>query len=96
MVGSGIAGLSCSWLLSQEHDVTIFEREVKLGMDAHAVINPDGTHFDVPLRIFNPKYYPNLTKLYETVGIRYQPVDFAFACTYMLPSEGGGTGNIAG
>ena len=96
MVGSGIAGLSCSWLLSQEHDVTIFEREVKLGMDAHAVINPDGTHFDVPLRIFNPKYYPNLTKLYETVGIRYQPVDFAFSCTYMLPSEGGALETLQG
>jgi len=88
VVGSGIAGLSCAWLLSQQHDVTIFEREKKLGMDAHAVINPDGTHFDVPLRIFNPEYYPNLTKLYDTVGIKYQPVSFAFSCTYLLPGAG--------
>jgi len=87
VIGSGIAGLSSAYLLSREHNVTIYEREAKLGMDAHAIQNPDGTHFDVPLRIFNPEYYPNLTKLYDTVGVSYEPVSSAFSCTYLLPGE---------
>lgn len=89
VIGSGIAGLSASHLLSSKHEVTIFEREAKLGMDAHAVQNKDGTHFDVPLRIFNPMYYPNLTALYDKVKVAYEPVSSAFSCTYLLPDPVG-------
>jgi heterodisulfide reductase subunit A-like polyferredoxin len=31
VVGSGISGLSASWLLSDDHEVHVFEREAKLG-----------------------------------------------------------------
>lgn len=38
IVGSGIAGLSCAYLLSQGgHEVTLFEREGRPGMDAYGV-----------------------------------------------------------
>ena len=95
VIGSGIAGLSSAWFLSQHHDVTLIERSPKLGMDAHAVTNPDGTHFDVPLRIFNPEFYPNLTALYDEVGVRYGSVSSAFSCTYMVdvPANGAAADN---
>lgn len=32
IIGSGLAGLSCGWLLSKNHEVTIFEKESSHGM----------------------------------------------------------------
>jgi len=43
IVGTGIAGLSCAYILSQGgHDVTLFEREARPGMDAYGVDLEDG------------------------------------------------------
>ena len=35
VVGAGMAGLSAAWLLSQKHDVTLFEADPRLGGHAH-------------------------------------------------------------
>ena len=36
IAGSGIAGLAAGWLLAKEgHQVTVFEKQASLGMDAH-------------------------------------------------------------
>ena len=40
VVGSGISGLSCAWLLSQEHDVTLFEADDRLGGHSNTVDAP--------------------------------------------------------
>jgi predicted NAD/FAD-binding protein len=39
VIGSGIAGLSATWLLSKEgkNQVTVYERAKRLGMDAHGL-----------------------------------------------------------
>ncbi|MGZ7227078.1 FAD-dependent oxidoreductase, partial [Streptococcus pyogenes] len=31
VVGSGIAGMSCAWLLSQRHDVEVYEADGRIG-----------------------------------------------------------------
>ena len=79
VIGSGIAGLTCAWLLSQNHDVTIYERAPFLGMDAHHLdVSVDGetVSVDVPVRVSSPFYYPNLFRLYRHVGIEMQPVTY--------------------
>jgi predicted NAD/FAD-binding protein len=81
VVGSGIAGLSAAWLLSEKHDVTIYECAATLGMDAHGVdVALDAersVRVDVPLRVFTETYYPNLTALYKAVGVKYQPENYS-------------------
>ena len=37
VVGSGVSGLSCAWLLSQGHDVTLYESARRLGGHANTV-----------------------------------------------------------
>lgn len=80
IVGSGIAGLSAAWYLKNQHDVTIYERGPKLGMDAHtATVNCGNTQVDinVPMRVFFPEYYPTLTALYEAIGVAFEPVQYS-------------------
>ena len=53
VVGSGIAGLSAAWSLSREHQVTVYERHLKPGMDAQSLDLSLGgveARVDVPLR----------------------------------------------
>lgn len=80
VVGSGLAGLTATWLLGQRHRVTVFEAESSPGMGAHSIRLGDdggGPLVDVPLRVFTPGYYPTLLSLYERAGIRVAPVDYA-------------------
>lgn len=37
VIGGGAAGLSCAWLLEREHDVTLFEKDGRLGGHAHTI-----------------------------------------------------------
>ena len=80
VVGSGIAGLSATWLLSQEHQVSLFEKHEHLGMDARSLdVQGDGENarIDVPLRVFFGGFYPNLTALYRQLGIESGPINYA-------------------
>lgn len=80
IVGSGIAGLSAAWRLSRNHEVTIFEKSADLGMDAHSLEVPGeqgSTRIDVPLRVFFNGFYPNLTALYQELGIEFKSVNYS-------------------
>jgi predicted NAD/FAD-binding protein len=37
IIGGGAAGLATAWLLEQDHDVTLFEKDDRLGGHAHTV-----------------------------------------------------------
>lgn len=80
VIGSGIAGLAATWQLSRAHEVTLFERGPKLGMDAHTA-EVDGTGarvaINVPMRVFFEEYYPSLTALYRELGVAYEPVQYS-------------------
>ena len=79
IVGSGIAGLTAGWLFHRDGaDVTIFEKQSQLGMDAHSVsfdIEGRSLRTDVPPRMFNSSLWPNLTSLYEVVGVETASVE---------------------
>lgn len=87
IIGSGIAGLSAAWFLQQAgHHITLFEKATAPGMDAHAVaLEVEGlkTRSDVPPRVFNQPYWPNLYQLYQTVGVDVEPVDATQSFSYL-------------
>ena len=82
VVGSGIAGLSAAWLLSRWHQVTLFEAENRLGGHTHTVdVTLDGQCFpvDTGFLVFNHRTYPELTQLFDTLGVDTVASDMSFS-----------------
>jgi predicted NAD/FAD-binding protein len=72
VVGSGIAGLSTAWLLSNEHQVDIYERADYLGGHTHTVdVELSGRRLavDTGFMVFNSRTYPNLLGLFSHLGV---------------------------
>lgn len=81
VVGSGIAGMSAAWLLSRRFDVTVFEKNGRLGGHANTVevATPDGPlHVDTGFIVYNEENYPNLTALFEHLGVATRLSDMSF------------------
>ena len=75
VVGSGIAGLGSAWLLSQKHDVVLFEADDRLGghTDTHSVAVGDRVvDVDTGFIVFNETHYPLLTRLFFDVFNDYR------------------------
>jgi predicted NAD/FAD-binding protein len=68
IIGSGIAGLSCAWLLNKAHDITVYEVESRLGGHINTVPMHTAAG-DVPVDtgfiVYNERNYPNLTALFD-------------------------------
>ena len=82
VVGSGIAGLASAWLLSREHDVTLYERNDYFGGQTHTHdVDVGGERFavDTGFIVFNPPHYPLLNAMFEELGIESQPTTMSFA-----------------
>jgi len=83
VVGSGIAGLACAYLLACEgYDVTMFEKHPEVGMDAHSIMveGKDGKmmRLNTPPRSFGKGYYPSLMELYRSSGVEVEPWSWAW------------------
>lgn len=88
VIGSGISGLSASWLLSQAHRVTLYEKAERLGGHTNTVeVNVGGESIpvDTGFIVFNERTYPNLCALFETIGVESVWSDMSFS----VSAEGG-------
>jgi predicted NAD/FAD-binding protein len=82
IVGAGISGLVAAYLLSSEHDITVFEANDYIGGHTHtvAVSRPDGNFaVDTGFIVFNAKTYPNFIRLIEKLGVAWQPSNMSFS-----------------
>ena len=68
VIGTGISGMSAAWLLSQAHNVTVYEREDRLGGHSHTVEAPTpggALPVDMGFIVYNEVNYPNLVALFD-------------------------------
>ncbi|HEY0953195.1 MAG TPA: NAD(P)/FAD-dependent oxidoreductase [Roseateles sp.] len=82
VVGSGIAGLSCAWLLSQRHEVQVFEADGRIGGHSHTVDAPCGgasVPVDTGFIVYNEPAYPNLSALFQHLDVPTRASDMSFA-----------------
>lgn len=82
VVGSGISGLSCAWLLSRQHQVTLFEKDDRPGGHSNTVdVRTDvgSIGVDTGFIVFNPRNYPNLVQLFEHLQVPVQATDMSFS-----------------
>lgn len=82
VIGSGIAGLGAAYALRGRADVTLYEAESRIGGHTCTVeIDYAGTSVatDIGFIVYNRPNYPNLSALFETLGVRTHATDMSFA-----------------
>ena len=84
VIGSGISGLSCAWLLQGPHAVTVYEADPRLGGHSHTVEAPatsaaaGAIPVDTGFIVYNEANYPNLTALFRHLGVATQHAEMSF------------------
>ena len=82
VIGSGIAGLTCGYLLSKKHHITLFESNRSLGGHTATIdIEMDGKQLavDTGFIVFNDRTYPNFIKMMKQIGIYAKPTEMSFS-----------------
>lgn len=82
VVGTGIAGMSAAWLLSESHDVTVYEQAPRVGGHSNTVTVKRAVGdvaIDTGFIVYNELTYPNLTALFDHLDIPTQVSEMSFA-----------------
>jgi len=58
IIGGGVAGLTAGYLLNRRHDVVLYEKDGRVGGNAHTIRTRDGLSFDIGngLASFDPRF----------------------------------------
>ncbi|GBL04644.1 NAD(P)/FAD-dependent oxidoreductase [Glaciecola sp. KUL10] len=82
IVGTGISGMTCAYLLNRQHDITVFEANDYVGgHTATKEVNVNGKQYaiDTGFIVYNDWTYPNFIKLLDKLGVVNQPTEMSFS-----------------
>jgi len=82
IIGSGISGLTTGKILSQKHEVTLFEANHYLGGHTHTLdVDLQGHQYpvDTGFMVFNKETYPNFSRLIDQLGIPIRKTEMSFS-----------------
>mgnify|MGYP001281308647 CR=1 FL=1 len=87
IVGSGISGNSLAHLLSRNHNITLFEKNNRLGGHSHTheiIIEGKKLKVDTGFIVFNKETYPLFTNLLDSLNVKYEKSNMSFSYTNEL------------
>jgi predicted NAD/FAD-binding protein len=82
IIGSGISGQTCGYLLSKQNEVTLFEANNHLGGHTATIdldIEGKTLPVDTGFIVFNDRTYPNFIKMMDQIGITSKPTEMSFS-----------------
>ena len=86
IVGSGISGLSIATILSQDHEVVLYEKEDRYGGHSNTVeinYNNEIINVDTGFIVFNKLNYPNLIKFFKYFSVKYEDSDMSLSIKHL-------------
>ncbi|CAH0195791.1 NAD(P)/FAD-dependent oxidoreductase [Pseudomonas brassicacearum] len=82
IIGSGISGLTCAYLLARRHPITLFEADDRIGGHTHTVdVDWQGQRYgvDTGFIVYNDWTYPNFIRLLDQLGVASRPTEMSFS-----------------
>lgn len=82
IVGTGISGLTCAHLLSESHNVTVFEANDYIGGHTATVdVDYQGQRYaiDTGFIVFNDRTYPRFERLLARLNVQAMPTEMSFS-----------------
>ncbi len=82
VVGTGISGLVCAWMLHGDHEITVFEANSYIGGHTNTVDveRSDRTWaVDTGFIVFNDWTYPNFIRILDKLGVESQESSMSFS-----------------
>ena len=82
IIGSGISGQTCGYLLSKQHHVTLFEANDYVGGHTATIdldIDNKTLAVDTGFIVFNDRTYPNFIKMMKQIGITSKATEMSFS-----------------
>ena len=82
IIGSGISGLTCAYMLNKKYDISVFEQNDYIG--GHTATKDieyqgDKQSVDTGFIVFNDRTYPLFEKLLDQIGIGRQATQMSFS-----------------
>lgn len=82
IIGSGIAGLTCAYLLNRRHDLQVYEAGSWIGGHTHTVqvsLNGEIQAVDTGFIVFNDWTYPHFIRLLGQIGVKFKATEMSFS-----------------
>lgn len=84
IIGTGISGLGAAYLLHPHHDITVYEKNARIGGHSRTITFPIGsgiTNVDTGFIVFNDWNYPHLMALFQQLKVPYQKSNMSFGAS---------------
>jgi len=82
VIGTGIAGMVTAYLLSDAHELVVYEAEDYIGGHTNTIdvsFNGKSYAVDTGFIVFNEKTYPNFVKLMKRLGVAWKASNMSFS-----------------
>lgn len=82
VIGSGISGLTCAWLLREKYDISLYEANDYAGGHTQTTdveLNGKTWPVNTGFIVFNDWTYPNFIRLMELLGVASEDSDMSFS-----------------